>query len=80
MSKPTISFFSFISAGFDSRVDDTLGGFKVDDDGFRELTRIMIEIANIAGEGRLISLLEGGYNTKGLAMGVYAHIDEMCKA
>lgn len=34
-----------ISAGFDSRVDDPLGGFLIDDDGFRELTRMVIEIS-----------------------------------
>jgi acetoin utilization deacetylase AcuC-like enzyme len=69
-----------ISAGFDSRVDDLLGGFRVTDDGFRELTRIMLEIADIAGDGRLVSVLEGGYNLEGLAAGVYAHVDELVGA
>jgi acetoin utilization deacetylase AcuC-like enzyme len=71
---------TLISAGFDSRVGDTLGGFEVDDDGFRELTGIMLEIANISGEGRLVSVLEGGYNTSGLALAVSAHVDELLKA
>ena len=69
-----------VSAGFDSRVDDLLGGFRVTDDGFRELTRIMLEIADIAGDGRLVSVLEGGYNLEGLAAGVYAHVDELVGA
>ena len=68
-----------ISAGFDSRVDDPLGGFNIDDEGFRELTRIMIEISKISGKGRLISILEGGYNLRGLASAVYAHMDELRK-
>lgn len=69
-----------ISAGFDSRVDDPLGSFEVTDDGFRELTRIMLEIAEVVGKGRLVSILEGGYNPEGLASAVVAHVDELTKA
>lgn len=71
---------TLISAGFDSRVDDRLGSFEVDDNGFRELTRTMLEIAHINGRGRLISVLEGGYTLDGLASAVVAHIDELQKA
>jgi len=71
---------TLISAGFDSRIDDPLGSFEVDDDGYRELTRIMLEIANISGGGRLVSVLEGGYNPEGLALAVLAHLDELTKA
>jgi acetoin utilization deacetylase AcuC-like enzyme len=70
---------TLISAGFDSRIDDPLGSFEVDDDGYRELTRIMIEIANVSGGGRLVSILEGGYNPEGLASAVVAHLDELTK-
>jgi acetoin utilization deacetylase AcuC-like enzyme len=71
---------TLISAGFDSRIDDPLGSFTVDDDGFRELTRIMLQIANISGGGRLVSVLEGGYNPIGLASAVTAHVEELMKA
>lgn len=71
---------TLISAGFDSRVEDFKGEFKVNDNGFRELTQIMLEIAYIAGEGKLISVLEGGYNPEGMAEGVNVHIDELVKA
>jgi len=70
---------TLLSAGFDSRIDDPLGGFRIDDDGFRELTKIIMEIAHIAGEGRLISILEGGYNLDGLAAAVTAHMEELGK-
>jgi acetoin utilization deacetylase AcuC-like enzyme len=70
---------TLISAGFDSRIHDPIGGFRVTDDGFRELTRIMMEISHIAGDGRLISILEGGYNLDGLASAVTAHMDELLK-
>jgi acetoin utilization deacetylase AcuC-like enzyme len=69
-----------VSAGFDSRVDDLLGGFRVTDAGFRELTRIMVEIAGIAGNGRVVSVLEGGYSLAGLASGARAHVQALVNA
>jgi len=71
---------TLISAGFDSRVGDRLGGFTVDDDGFRDLTRIMMEIADIRGAGKLVSVLEGGYTPAGLASAVAVHLDELRRA
>ena len=70
---------TLISAGFDSRKDDPIGGFEIDDDGFRELTKIMLEISHINGDGRLVSIFEGGYSLEGLAAAVFAHIDELVK-
>ena len=72
--------FTLISAGFDSRFGDRLGDLEVDDEGFRELTRIMLEIAHVNGGGRLVSVLEGGYTPDGLASAVVAHMDELQKA
>ncbi len=69
-----------VSAGFDSRVGDLLGGFRVTDDGFRALTRVMLEIAEIAAEGRLVSVLEGGYSLAGLAAAAHAHAEELVNA
>jgi acetoin utilization deacetylase AcuC-like enzyme len=69
--------FTLISAGFDSRIHDPLGGFRLTDEGFRQLTRIMMEIADLAGESRLVSVLEGGYNLQGLASAVVVHMDEL---
>lgn len=69
--------FTLISAGFDSHVRDYLGGFRIDDDGFRELTKIMMEIADITGEGRLVSILEGGYNLDSMASAVMVHMEEL---
>ena len=68
-----------ISAGFDSRIGDPLGRFKIDDEGFRDLTRIMLEVANINAGGKLVSILEGGYNLNGLALAVLAHVGELLK-
>jgi len=71
--------FVIISAGFDSRIRDPLGRFRVTDDGFRKLTQIMLDIAADHANGRLISVLEGGYNLKGLSRAVPAHIKTLLK-
>ncbi len=70
---------ALISSGFDSHIDDPLGGLRIDDDGFRELTRIVLEIADISGNGRLVSIIEGGYSLRNLAAVVPAHIEELMK-
>jgi acetoin utilization deacetylase AcuC-like enzyme len=62
-----------ISAGFDSRKGDPLGGFLLTDGDFSELTTVMRGIADKHAHGRLISILEGGYNLSGLTQAVYAH-------
>ena len=63
-----------ISAGFDSRIDDPLGRFRLSDDDFADLTAIMLEIAGQHAGSRLVSVLEGGYNLSGLASGATAHV------
>jgi acetoin utilization deacetylase AcuC-like enzyme len=63
-----------ISAGFDSRVDDLLGCFAVTDAGFVRLTRLVMGIARRHSGGRLVSMLEGGYNLSGLASAAVAHV------
>ncbi len=66
--------FIFISAGFDSRVDDLLGCFSITDDGFALLTRMALTMAETYCNGRLISTLEGGYNVYGCAKAATAHV------
>jgi len=63
-----------LSAGFDSRLGDPLGRFRLTDDDYVTLTNLMIEIAATHAEGRLLSVLEGGYSLEGLAAGVSAHV------
>jgi acetoin utilization deacetylase AcuC-like enzyme len=63
-----------VSAGFDSRIDDPLGGFTLTDDDFAELTGIVKEIAATHCGGRLISTLEGGYSLTGLASAAASHV------
>jgi len=63
-----------VSAGFDSRAGDPLGRFLLTDADFSELTMLMVEAAERFCDGRLVSLLEGGYNLPGLALAAEAHV------
>jgi acetoin utilization deacetylase AcuC-like enzyme len=66
-----------ISAGFDSRAGDPLGHFRLSDDDFAELTVLMREVADKHSGGRLVSVLEGGYNLEGLTAAVGAHVEAL---
>lgn len=64
----------FISAGFDSRQGDPLGGFTLVDEDFAEMTRMLMALGAEHCGGRLVSVLEGGYALKGLASAALAHV------
>jgi acetoin utilization deacetylase AcuC-like enzyme len=59
-----------ISAGFDSRAGDPLGRFTLTDKDFADLTRTVMELT----DGRVVSVLEGGYSLEGLASAAAAHV------
>jgi acetoin utilization deacetylase AcuC-like enzyme len=63
-----------ISAGFDSRIDDLLGQFTLSDEDFADLTRVLTKVAAQYAKGRVVSVLEGGYNLSGLASAAAAHV------
>jgi acetoin utilization deacetylase AcuC-like enzyme len=65
------------SAGFDSRLGDPLGRFTLSDQDFADLTRVMLEIADKHAGGRLVSVLEGGYDLGGLASAATAHVQAL---
>jgi acetoin utilization deacetylase AcuC-like enzyme len=69
-----------ISAGFDSRLGDPLGRFTLTDRDFADLTRAVMEIAARHAGGRVVSVLEGGYNLGGLASAAAAHVEALCGA
>lgn len=69
--------FVIVSAGFDAHVDDPLSGTRVTEDGFAELTRRARQIARMYAKGRLISVLEGGYDLDGLALCVECHLSAL---
>ncbi len=69
-----------ISAGFDSRINDPLGQFLLTDEDFSELTSVMTDLAAECCTGRLVSVLEGGYNLEGLALASEAHVRSLLAA
>ena len=69
-----------ISAGFDSRIDDPLGHFRLTDEDFTDLTRLVCGLAKKHAAGRVVSLLEGGYNLRGLASAATAHVGALIAA
>jgi acetoin utilization deacetylase AcuC-like enzyme len=66
-----------ISAGFDSRTGDPLGHFRLTDADFGELTTLLQEVADKHSGGRLVSVLEGGYNLDGLTKAVGSHVEAL---
>lgn len=66
--------FILIAAGFDSHRDDPLGGLAYTAAGYAEMTKIVKKIAAEKCHGRLVSVLEGGYNFEALAESTEAHL------
>ncbi|RKR06217.1 acetoin utilization deacetylase AcuC-like enzyme [Kushneria sinocarnis] len=63
-----------ISAGFDAHRDDPLGGLSLSGTDFHRISRLLVSLAGEYSEGRLLSVLEGGYEMNALAEGVEAHL------
>lgn len=63
-----------LSSGFDAHRRDPLGGMRVTEGAFGQITRRVIECAERHSEGRVLSLLEGGYDMEGLAASVGEHV------
>ena len=68
-----------ISAGFDSRADDPLGDLLFEDEDFREMTLEVMDLADKYASGRVVSLLEGGYNLETLGSTVKTHLQTLVK-
>jgi acetoin utilization deacetylase AcuC-like enzyme len=63
-----------ISAGFDSHRDDPLGGLLLEDSDFAEMTKDVLRIAEKHSAGRVVSVLEGGYNLDLIGGSVRSHL------
>jgi acetoin utilization deacetylase AcuC-like enzyme len=63
-----------ISAGFDAHAEDPVGDLGLEVEDFEILTREIVAVAEVQCEGRIVSLLEGGYNVPILAGAVAAHL------
>jgi acetoin utilization deacetylase AcuC-like enzyme len=63
-----------ISAGFDAHAEDPVGDLGLDVEDFETLTREIVAVADAHAAGRVVSVLEGGYNVPILAASVVAHL------
>lgn len=63
-----------ISAGFDGHRDDPYANWNLTSDDFSWVTRGLKKIAEAHGRGRIVSVLEGGYDLPALAASVAAHL------
>jgi len=68
-----------VSAGFDAHERDPLGSLNMTADDFAWVTRALMDSAETHCDGRLVAVLEGGYDLKGLADSVSAHVGELMK-
>jgi acetoin utilization deacetylase AcuC-like enzyme len=69
-----------ISAGFDAHWRDPLASVNLKEDDFAWATGALMEVADRHAGGRIVSLLEGGYDLKGLADSTAAHIGTLMEA
>ncbi|MDH3626203.1 MAG: histone deacetylase [Acidobacteriota bacterium] len=69
--------FILLSAGFDAHRADPLGGLEVSGEAFVEATRQMMTLSSELCDGRLVSVLEGGYDLNALAATALAHVTTM---
>ena len=63
-----------LSAGFDAHADDPVGSLGLEVEDFEKLTREVLAVAESHASGRIVSVLEGGYNVSILAGCVEAHL------
>ncbi|HYR27441.1 MAG TPA: histone deacetylase [Thermoanaerobaculia bacterium] len=68
-----------LSSGFDAHRLDPLGGMTVTEEGYGEITRRIAECAERWCDGRVFSLLEGGYDLEGLAASVAEHVNALAR-
>ncbi len=64
----------FISAGFDGHADDPLAGLNLSEPDYVWVTKELMDVAQNACEGRIVSTLEGGYDLGALARSTSAHV------
>jgi acetoin utilization deacetylase AcuC-like enzyme len=78
---PALNRFSpellLVSAGFDADRRDPLAQLQMDAKGYYKLTSEIVAFANQRCGGRIVSLLEGGYDPDALAQDVGAHLEAL---
>ena len=65
----------YVSAGFDGHRDDDMSQLCLTEDDYAWVTRVICDLAARHAQGRVVSVLEGGYDLPALARSVRAHLD-----
>jgi acetoin utilization deacetylase AcuC-like enzyme len=68
-----------ISAGFDAHVRDPLANLQFVEEDFAWATRRIMDVADKTAQGRVISVLEGGYDLEGLSKSAAAHVTALMR-
>ncbi len=66
-----------LSAGFDAHRADPVGDLGLEQEDYQLLTEIVIQSSNVSSQGRVVSLLEGGYNLEWLPRCVVTHLESL---
>jgi acetoin utilization deacetylase AcuC-like enzyme len=69
-----------VSAGFDAHRADPLAGLELEESDFAWVTSRLLELAQRHAQGRLVSILEGGYDLRALAGSAAAHVQALMTA
>ncbi|HBF13877.1 MAG TPA: histone deacetylase [Deltaproteobacteria bacterium] len=69
--------FILVSAGFDAHIRDPLGGMKITKTGFFSMARHLVKTAKKVCDGKIVFVLEGGYDKKGLQEGTEAVLENL---
>jgi acetoin utilization deacetylase AcuC-like enzyme len=68
-----------ISAGFDAHFRDPLASLNLTAEDFGWVTRQLLDLAETSAGGRVVSVLEGGYDLQGLQESVAAHVTALMR-
>jgi acetoin utilization deacetylase AcuC-like enzyme len=68
-----------ISAGFDAHTRDPLANLNLVEADYAWVTKQLMEVADQCGKGRVVSMLEGGYDLQGLSRSVAAHVTALMR-
>jgi acetoin utilization deacetylase AcuC-like enzyme len=71
--------FLVISAGFDAHMRDPLANLNLLEPDFAWATVKLMEIADATAKGRIVSVLEGGYDLQGLSRSAAAHVTALMR-
>ncbi len=69
--------FILISAGFDAHARDPLSSIRLSEQGFERMTEIVVQLAREHCQGRLVSVLEGGYDHQATAAAAATHLNTL---